>query len=164
MFYHTSFVKVREAPSPLRHLSKKTTAICNLATPPLPKAMERNHEQESILSAELSTNQFSFSGTLLKYLLTIVDEAHALLDAQQGFWANHSTMDYLMEVVKFVTEILEVRKDFDRIWHEGMMYKLLKKQRRSRKRLALSKTGSPDGRLNWTRLIEDSTERRAQDY
>src|SRR5215469_8941098 len=76
-----------------------------------------------------------FEKILLKRLNNIIEERQLLPNHQFGFRANHSTIDQVhritdkiekaFEMKKVCTAVfLDVAQAFDRVWHEGLEYKL----------------------------------------
>lgn len=94
-----------------------------------------NQNLQNELISLLSVLSKAFERTLLQRLQTAVNESHAISDEQYRFRAKHGTMHQLTRLVEFTTDgfnrnqstgaiFLDVRKAFDRVCHEGLMYKL----------------------------------------
>lgn len=73
--------------------------------------------------------------TILSRINDILTENHIIPDEQHGFRPGHSTIHQLSRVVEFATDglnksfatgavFLDVSKAFDKVWHEGLTYKL----------------------------------------
>ena len=78
-----------------------------------------------------------FERLYIKRLNEIVKDKNLIIDAQFGFRAQHSTVDQLHRVTKFIEDSLEkgeycvavfldVAQAFDRVWHERLVEKLYK--------------------------------------
>ena len=78
-----------------------------------------------------------FERLLLPRLLQIFEEANVIPNYQFGFRESHSTIHQLHRVVDFISDglerkmytsgvFLDVASAFDRVWHEGLLYKLKK--------------------------------------
>ncbi|CAH0767816.1 unnamed protein product, partial [Bemisia tabaci] len=76
-----------------------------------------------------------FEKLYIKRLNEIVKQNNLIIDAQFGFRAQHSTVDQLHRVTKFIEDALEkgeycvavfldVAQAFDRVWHERLVDKL----------------------------------------
>lgn len=75
-------------------------------------------------------------GIVLQRLRTEVEERNAIPDEQFGFREQHSAVHQVLRVVEHVSKgfnwkrstgavFLDVSKAFDKVWHEGLLYKLL---------------------------------------
>ena len=78
-----------------------------------------------------------FEKILLKRLIPLATEANIIPHTQFGFRAHHSTIHQLHRTVDTISNALEkkefcptvfldVSQAFDRVWHEGLLYKLKK--------------------------------------
>lgn len=58
-------------------------------------------------------------------------------EKQHGFTAKHSTQHQLLRVTEYITEgfnfkrdtgavFLDVTKAFDKVWHQGLLFKMIK--------------------------------------
>lgn len=72
---------------------------------------------------------------VLKRILPLITEKHILSDYQFGFYASHATTHQLHRVVDVISyslgkklyctwAFLDISKVFDRVWHQGLLYKL----------------------------------------
>lgn len=77
-----------------------------------------------------------FEKIILKRLQTAVDAIDAIPDEQHGFRQGHSTCHQLLRVVEHITYgfnwklstgalLLDVSKAFDRVWHKGLIFKMI---------------------------------------
>lgn len=73
---------------------------------------------------------------ILARLQPWLEDAAAIPNEQHGFRAQHSTAHQLMRVTKYITQgfnrrqatgaiLLDVAKAFDKVWHDGIIYKML---------------------------------------
>jgi len=100
-----------------------------------------NKPPESVTSYRpislLPTLSKVFEKILLKRLLPLATEAKIIPDTQFGFKPNHSTIHQLHRVVDTISSSLEkkqycaaafldVSQAFDRVWHDGLLFKLKK--------------------------------------
>lgn len=78
-----------------------------------------------------------FEKLLLKRLNPIIEERHLIPDYQFGFREKHSTIDQVHRITNIIEQALEQKKicstvfldvaqAFDKVWHEGLIYKLRK--------------------------------------
>lgn len=76
-----------------------------------------------------------FEKLLLKRMLPIIEEKRLIPDHQFGFRNNHSTIDQVYRITNEIekafeekkicsTAFLDVSQAFDKVWHDGLKYKL----------------------------------------
>ena len=76
-----------------------------------------------------------FERLLLKRMKPIIEEREIIPNHQFGFRCNHSTIDQVHRIVNIIEKCLEEKKicsavfldvsqAFDKVWHEGLIYKL----------------------------------------
>jgi hypothetical protein len=74
---------------------------------------------------------------ILKRLLSFADSNNIIPKEQHGFRSRYSTTNQLMRITNYIKSklnekfstgmiLLDVEKAFDRVWHEGLIYKMLK--------------------------------------
>lgn len=74
---------------------------------------------------------------LLKRLKPVIEEAQLIPGYQFGFCQGHSTIDQVQRIMDVIKQALEekqtcsalfltVAQAFDKVWHEGLIYKLNK--------------------------------------
>ena len=80
-----------------------------------------------------------FEKVIYRRMLEYCEESNALADVQFGFRRGHSTAHQLQRVVNIVNNaktrgmstamaLLDVQKAFDNVWHNGLVFKLLRLQ------------------------------------
>ena len=76
-----------------------------------------------------------FEKLLLNRILPIISERDLILDLQFGFRKKHSTIEQVQSITSEIekaletknvcsTAFLDVAQAFDRVWHQGLEYKL----------------------------------------
>ena len=72
---------------------------------------------------------------LTNRLLPLLEELQTLPDHQLGFQKQHSTVEQIHRITHMISQTLEKKKycsavfldiqqAFDKVWHEGLLYKL----------------------------------------
>ena len=75
-----------------------------------------------------------FEKLLTNRLLPLLEDLKTLPDHQFGFRKQHSTIEQIHRITHNISQILEKKKycsavfqqAFDKVWHEGLLYKLKK--------------------------------------
>ena len=113
----------------------KTSTIILIPKAGKPTHIPENHRPISLLS--------SFSKLLERIILTrlntIITDLQLIPNDQHGFRAQHSTIHQLTRVTNHISNnlnrqcptaavFLDVSKAFDRVWHEGLLYKMYTSQ------------------------------------
>ena len=73
---------------------------------------------------------------ILQRLSTIIKNKNLIPDCQHGFRTGHSTCHQLLRVTELIADnmnrrrhtsmlLLDIQQAFDRVWHEGLIYKLI---------------------------------------
>lgn len=113
----------------------KTSQIIMIPKPGKPKTNPNNFRPIALLN--ISGKIFE---KILSHRLKLLIDTHSLLPAHQhGFRSQHTTMDSILrlhtETIKHtnfkritIAAFLDVEKAFDRVWHDGLVYKLGKLQ------------------------------------
>lgn len=111
----------------------KQAKILAFPKPGKPKANPKNYRPISLLD----TLSKVMESILLARLLKFISNNDLLPNEQFGFRSKHSTNHALMRLVEDISKgfnnnqttvavFLDVEKAFDRVWHEGLIYKLIK--------------------------------------
>lgn len=102
----------------------------------IPKPGKPPHETTSYRPISLlPVTSKLFEKLLLKRLKPIIDKKKLIPDHQFGFRNNHSTIDQVHRITNIIEKSLEdknvcsivfldVAQAFDKVWHEGLLYKL----------------------------------------
>ncbi|GFV54734.1 RNA-directed DNA polymerase from mobile element jockey [Trichonephila clavipes] len=112
----------------------KTANITVLPKPGKDESKAENYRPISLLS---SVGKI-FEKILLERIKAFCNENYIIPDFQHGFRENTSTLHQLLQVNNQVIHgfsqrmitggvFLDVQKAFDRIWHKGLIYKLIKR-------------------------------------
>ena len=78
-----------------------------------------------------------FGKMLTKRLLPLLEDSKTIPDHQFGFWKQHSTIEQIHRLSRKISQDLEKKKycsavfldiqqAFDKVWHEGLLFKLKK--------------------------------------
>uniref|UniRef100_A0A2S2P0Y0 RNA-directed DNA polymerase from mobile element jockey n=1 Tax=Schizaphis graminum TaxID=13262 RepID=A0A2S2P0Y0_SCHGA len=111
----------------------KHSNIILISKPDKPPQLPTSYRPISLLP----TFSKMFEKILLKRLLPLSDKANIIPHHQFGFRAKHSTTHQLLRTVDLISTsmeskhycaavLLDVAQAFDRVWHDGLLYKLKK--------------------------------------
>ncbi|KAL4126829.1 hypothetical protein QTP88_011038 [Uroleucon formosanum] len=112
-------------------LSWKKVIIIVLNKPGKDKSNSENYRPISLLTAFSKLFEKSLQCRLLEYLNSV----DAILKFQYGFKSHHSTSQQLLRLTETISNsfenknhtgavFLDIAKGFDRVWHDGLFYKL----------------------------------------
>jgi len=109
----------------------KLATIIVIKKPGKDNTNPRNYRPISLLSSVSKIFEKIIHSRLINYLNAI----NAILHLQFGFKSNHSTTQQLLRLTEHISDgyekkqhtgaaFLDVAQAFDRVWHDGLLYKL----------------------------------------
>jgi len=110
----------------------KLAKVINIPKPNKDKKMPQNYRPISLLNSLGKVTE----RVILSKLQTFMLDNSLLIDEQFGFRGKHSTTHQLVRVAEYVTDnynknrstsavFLDIEKAFDRVWHPGLIHKLI---------------------------------------
>jgi len=110
----------------------KLAKVINIPKPNKDQKMPQNYRPISLLNSLGKVTE----KVILNKLQTIMIENSLLINEQFGFRGKHSTTHQLVRVTQYVTDnfnknrstgavFLDIEKAFDRVWHTGLIHKLI---------------------------------------
>lgn len=118
----------------LRHFPRswRRADVVVIPKPGKPRNFPQNYRPISLVSSVGKITE----GVVLGRLKRALDEVELIPDFQFGFRPGHSAVQQILRIVEHTTEalnkkqstgmvLLDVSKAFDKVWHEGLLHKML---------------------------------------